>query len=270
MMRFPPRRVLVAVDMSEPALHAWRAAREIAERFGSRLDAVYCEPPLAPELEAYSAETGSPSKRQSAREALRRRFGDDAPLHLVRGDPAATLAKLARDRGADLIVCGTHRRKGVARVVMGSVAESLALASPCPVLIVPRRARPPRWVLAPVNDAPYAQAALNGAGVIARAYKARLALVHVPVDPIFGPRPQRLLESRLESMPDEIRRDTKPTAEVHLGDPIADILRSTRGRDLVVLAARRKPLLGDWVLGATVQRVIRHSPIPVLAIPTKP
>ena len=57
-------------------------------------------------------------------------------------------------------------------------------------------------------------------------------------------------------------------AEVRRFEPEREILRSSRGKDLVVLAAHRKSLLGEWVLGTTVQRILRHSRIAVLAIPS--
>ena len=64
-------------------------------------------------------------------------------------------------------------------------------------------------------------------------------------------------------------RDVKPEFEVRVGYPVKEILRAERGRDLVVLVAHRKSLLGNLVLGETVERVLRHSRVPVLAIPAR-
>jgi nucleotide-binding universal stress UspA family protein len=60
----------------------------------------------------------------------------------------------------------------------------------------------------------------------------------------------------------------RPELEVRVGNPVKEILLAGHDRDLVVLVAHRKSLLGDLVLGATVERVLRHSRIPVLAIPS--
>jgi nucleotide-binding universal stress UspA family protein len=49
---------------------------------------------------------------------------------------ADTLAQLARDWKADLLVVGTHGRRGVSRLLLGSVAEHVARAAPCPLLLV--------------------------------------------------------------------------------------------------------------------------------------
>jgi len=59
---------------------------------------------------------------------------------MLRGDPAEEIVEFARERPCDLIVMGTHGRSGVSRVIMGSIAESVTRAAPCPVLTV--RAHP--------------------------------------------------------------------------------------------------------------------------------
>jgi nucleotide-binding universal stress UspA family protein len=49
---------------------------------------------------------------------------------------ADTIAQLARDWKADLLVVGTHGRRGVNRLLLGSVAERIVRAAPCPLLLI--------------------------------------------------------------------------------------------------------------------------------------
>jgi len=56
--------------------------------------------------------------------------------HLRLGDPTRAIVQLASDIEADLIVVGTHGRSGLARLLMGSVAEGVVRLAPCPVLVV--------------------------------------------------------------------------------------------------------------------------------------
>jgi nucleotide-binding universal stress UspA family protein len=56
--------------------------------------------------------------------------------HLVVGDPAREIVRLAADEDADLIVIGTHGRSGLTRLLMGSVAEEVVRRAECPVLTV--------------------------------------------------------------------------------------------------------------------------------------
>jgi len=56
-------------------------------------------------------------------------------IHIRLGVPARELADLAREVGADLLVVGTHGRRGMRRLFLGSVAERVLRAAPCPVLV---------------------------------------------------------------------------------------------------------------------------------------
>jgi nucleotide-binding universal stress UspA family protein len=57
-------------------------------------------------------------------------------MHLQLLDPAHAIAQLASDLEANLVVVGTHGRKGLSRFLLGSVAEAVVRLSPCPVLVV--------------------------------------------------------------------------------------------------------------------------------------
>lgn len=56
--------------------------------------------------------------------------------HLRLDAPATEVAQIAADLEADLVVVGTHGRRGIARLLLGSVAESVVRLAPCPVLVV--------------------------------------------------------------------------------------------------------------------------------------
>jgi nucleotide-binding universal stress UspA family protein len=58
---------------------------------------------------------------------------------LPTGDPATEIVTAAREWPADLIVLGSHGRKGVSRLLIGSVAEAVTRRAPCPVLVVRAR-----------------------------------------------------------------------------------------------------------------------------------
>lgn len=56
---------------------------------------------------------------------------------IVTGDPAAAILREAAAKQVQLIIIGTHGRRGVTRFVMGSVAERVLREAPCAVLVVP-------------------------------------------------------------------------------------------------------------------------------------
>ena len=72
------------------------------------------------------------------------------------GQPAAAIVEAAADRAVDLIVLGTHGRRGMAHLLLGSVAEYVVRSASCPVLTVrghvPERVQQPEeaaWGLLP-------------------------------------------------------------------------------------------------------------------------
>lgn len=133
------REVLAATDFSEIGDDAVRAARHHAERFGARLHLLHV------------LETGEGDAVQHLAR-LSEGLGATVPV-LVRvpaGDPAAEIARYAREHGVDLIVVGTHGRTGMSRALLGSVAERVIRTAPCPVLAVPLGANQSRQVEQPL------------------------------------------------------------------------------------------------------------------------
>jgi nucleotide-binding universal stress UspA family protein len=60
---------------------------------------------------------------------------------VMEGDPVEMILRAARETHSDLIVMGTHGRTALARLLLGSVAESVLRQAPCPVLTVKPTAR---------------------------------------------------------------------------------------------------------------------------------
>ena len=76
---------------------------------------------------------------QVALDALVARYSDRvsmAPVRIEIGDARDVIDRVAELIGADLIVMGTHGRRGVRRMLLGSIAESVVRSAPCPVLTV--------------------------------------------------------------------------------------------------------------------------------------
>jgi nucleotide-binding universal stress UspA family protein len=85
--------------------------------------------------------------------------------HLRLEAPAQELAQIAADLEADLVVVGTHGRRGIARLLLGSVAEAVMRIAPCPVFVVRPKALPeqlPR-IEPPCPDCLEARRATSGA-----------------------------------------------------------------------------------------------------------
>jgi len=140
-----PRTILVAIDFSDHADHALDYAAGLAQRLDAKLHLVHAiaVPSLGvPELGvAYSSMMmeSTVKEAQDALAALAARYRDRSPIattHLEVGDARDVIDRVAETIGADLIVMGTHGRRGIRRALLGSVAEAIVRSAPCPVLVV--------------------------------------------------------------------------------------------------------------------------------------
>jgi nucleotide-binding universal stress UspA family protein len=78
-------------------------------------------------------------KRQGGRSFA---FFETMAVHQRVSAPSEEIAQLAADVEADLVVVGTHGRRGIPRLILGSVAEGTIRLAPCPVLVVRPKAVP--------------------------------------------------------------------------------------------------------------------------------
>ena len=144
-------RILVPVDFSACSQAACEHAAFFAERLGAAVELLHVwdlpawSGATLPELAVHRPEEGDPtlsgfveSRATRAMDHLvagfERRGISAVRRRLEMGDPATTIVRVAQEGGHDLIVMGTHGRRGVSRLLMGSVAEKVVRTAPCPVL----------------------------------------------------------------------------------------------------------------------------------------
>lgn len=163
------KHLLVPTDFSEPANNALRYASEEAALHHAKVTLLHVLPtdtrtdvhyvtgepgpeggldPAAGGRVGGSALLSQPEvvRRDRSEEALTRlrdlaanAFRGPCEVEVAMGHPAETIARVAQERSADLIVMSTHGRTGLQHVVLGSVAEKVVRLAPCPVLTVKHR-----------------------------------------------------------------------------------------------------------------------------------
>jgi len=149
-------RILVAIDGSDTSRHALKHAIELARRLSSALRIVHVVDmdwlPLGPEL---AIDTGAlrAARRDAgerilaaAREAAQHATLEADAAMIETGTPIQHVAEsLVEEAGrwqADLLVLGTHGRRGFRRLLLGSVAEGVTKHSAIPVLLIPMHDAP--------------------------------------------------------------------------------------------------------------------------------
>lgn len=140
-------RILAAVDGSEYALLALDAAARLAAELDGEL--IVCH---VVDLSRAAVLSGGeaqlvPGCLEELQDESRRILGDAlarvggrvvASTRSVKGTPVEAIGRLAAEICPDFIVIASHGRTGVARAIMGSVAEGVVRTAPVPVMVVPR------------------------------------------------------------------------------------------------------------------------------------
>jgi nucleotide-binding universal stress UspA family protein len=136
------KKILVAVDGSEPSLHAARMAQELATALGATLTVAYSVPPMLIPGEVPFTVVNDVVKAEVERgkkvlDEVVKALGNPSFTTLeLEGPPAERIAEEAENEGYDLVVVGSRGRNAVARLFLGSVADRLVHICRKPVLIV--------------------------------------------------------------------------------------------------------------------------------------
>ena len=284
-------RVLFATDFSEVSAKALPYAAALARQFSAQLLAVHVIAPDAAEHEAGgSAPAEAAMKRRREADARIDRLLEAAHFRGVRhevlvaeGEIVPTLASIAEQRGADLMVLGMHGRHGVAKALLGSMAEEILRLAEIPVLVVgPEVSLPPEEelrmhrVLYAADFSPECGRALRYAGAIANAEGARLLVLHVVEDAWREPASTRLGGEeylRVRLMEKGWMASIEPIEPELLVDfgPVEDriLLTAEQHRvELIVLdvPSTLHPVLAAHLPGPLAYNVASHARCPVLAV----
>jgi universal stress protein A len=140
------QRILLPTDFSPYSATATKYACELAAKFDAELHLLHTlESHLAAtpdfgmglDLPRYISESRKAAEK-SLNGVLDPQWAADRKIvkALVDGSAKAEIVRYARKHEVDLIILATHGRSGLAHVLIGSVAESVVRAAPCPVLTV--------------------------------------------------------------------------------------------------------------------------------------
>lgn len=206
--------------------------------------------------------------------------------HVRRGlAPAPGIIDYADEIGADLVVMGSHGRRGVRRLLLGSVTEEVVREGNAPVLTVHEEAKAPREgysrILVPVDFSPRTAPQLERAADLARRFDSALDVVHV-IDPptmpdLYVPFERLVVDiggttekamEELAELTESLRGEFDVTTEVLVGraaPEIADHAEST-DVDLIVLPTHGHSGLDRVLLGSVAEGVLRRADCPVLIL----
>lgn len=279
--RWPaPRHILVAVDYSEPAHWAVKIAELISTAFRADLRLVHVL-----DLETQAGERGElirEGEQLVADYPALPPKGARLDRVFRMGRPADEIVAAAKDWSADLIVLGTHGRKGLERLVLGSTAISVLRRAHCPVMCVgnqPSESMQISRILVAIDDSDQAARAADAASKFARALGAEVALAHVapfalPVEPGYGMVVDHADEALRVAGEEFLARfywpqdEPQPERLVRQGPIAQEILAVSREwkADLIVLGTHARHGLSRLLLGSTAESVLRRAACSVLCV----
>jgi nucleotide-binding universal stress UspA family protein len=286
-------RILCPVDFSEFSDRACDHAHSFARQFGAKLFVLHVAEPFVPIHpgyispsvidQVYAQQIADADER--VRELAARQNWSDVEHEVVleRGAVADAILRLVEDKNIDLIAMGTHGRRGLDRLVLGSVTERILRTARPPVLAVhslPQgsgtREEPVQFrkILFCTDFSDNSPRALEYALLLACKYKAGISLLHV-VERSDGGKDLEAEKSqvlqRLQAVvPQNVQDCATVEAAVRAGKTYQEILEhaAETQTDLIVMGVRGRNALDLALFGSTTQRVIQLGQWPVLVVRT--
>lgn len=285
-------RILCPVDFTEFSERAYAYAYSLARHYGAKLFVQHAAEPV---LTLYRSYASAPMieemyKLQMADvEERMDRLIQKYPAGAVEVEPVIQVGPasdlilvLAEEKEIDLIAMGTHGRRGLDRLAMGSTFERVLRKAHCAVLAVhepardfvrPASAEDPvglRRILWATDFSDNSPRALEFALSLALEYQAELTLVHVLEGGGNAGEERQALERLEGAIPDDARSRVRAVPRVLAGRPYQQIVEEA-GRaqaDLIVMGVRGRNIVNVAVFGSTTYRVVQMGPCPVLTVRT--
>ena len=264
-------RVLVATDGSDESAGAIRTGVALSMTHGARLIGLS----IALDNPEYSTFVPNIQEvaKQHAREALQsfiEEAGESAETAIREAtDSAQGIVEAATEFGADIIVMGQHNKGGLARLMVGDTTASVIGHAECPVLVAPRAAH--LWekhILLATDGSPHSEAATEAAGRIARQSRLPISVVSVVTSSHNDERRSEAERAAAAAVERLKGLGLQAEGQVTEGRPDDAIIKAAEaaGADLIVVGSHGRTGLTKVLLGSVAERVIGHSPCPVLVV----
>ncbi len=284
------KTILCPVDFFPASDAAVTYAAGLAANYGAKLRLLHVIAPLVPTTYEFPMHTIDIMKslKETSTEGLRkleavaREAGVDVEVELRSGDVYDEIKRAIEVIKPELLVMGTHGRRGVERWFMGSTTEKLLRHSPVPLVTITANGDRPmtrpqfRRILVTTDFFEGTHDALAYAFSVAQENESRVTLLHVLHDvaaDLSGKYREPLIkgvEKQLADLvPSEARNWCDVVTMVETGVPYRIILRTLEDEkiDLLVMNIHGKGMLDRALLGSNAERVVRAATCPVMLIP---
>jgi nucleotide-binding universal stress UspA family protein len=290
------KSILCPIDFSDFSVAAYQYSLSLAEYYKARLVALHVVELWKYPFADYAAHEADYAKFCNAMDeggaVQLRRFVEQYPagaiqpeLVIHRGSASNCILAVAQEENLDVIVMGTHGRRGFDRLVLGSATDRVIRKAACPVLVVsdsshkalctgPDGRHCLKRIVYCTDFSNNSEQARGYAISLASEYGAELTLMHVVEKASDAAGQEQILSKRrqaLDKIVSEVESSNlKVKPEVRFGKPYEEIVRhATEAQaSIIIMTARGGDAVDRAVFGSTTYRVIQLGPCPVLAIHT--
>lgn len=275
------KNILFLTDFSEASESALAYALGFAKHFGAQIYPAHaCDPVILAEGTTANILDRIIENSRLQLEKLAKDKNIKGPILFTEGPAEIAFPRWIAENGIDLVVVGTHGRRGLQRLLMGSTAEFVFRNANCPVLTVgPHVAVRPyngfvaENILFPTDLGAHAEFACSYALSFAHESRGRLTLMHVvPLETAFQRDTTELTSAATAKLGLLIPSDAKlwcsPEVVVEVGDPVIEVQGyAVKERpDLIVLGLpKNKEFSAHFRTGVTY-KLVCSAPCPVLTI----
>ncbi len=218
-----------------------------------------------------------------SKEKIASEFGIEVQSLLCEGDPPDVILDVAQGKKADLIVLGTYGRRGLNRLLMGSVTSRIIVDAPTDVLVVKKPCTECTGeyssILVPYDGSDFSKRALNRACQIACQDNSKVTVLYVipRYEEMVNFFKTESIQKSLMKEAEKITASAKDFAELqgavvstqvtdgYVPDRITEIARE-KGHDLIVMGSHGYRGMNKAIIGSTTERVLLNAGCPILIV----
>jgi nucleotide-binding universal stress UspA family protein len=235
------------------------------------------------------------SLRQKAKQqmitTIKEQKADELPIKIVQQNGISTapvILEYAEKNDIDLIVMGTHGRRGLGHLFLGSVAEEVVRLAPCPVCTIREMKEPIpvhalKHILVPTDFSDYSKLSIQYGLGLAETYNAKLQLLHIVEQEIhpahyvtgktsifdFNPDIKKISKKVMQDSLKE-HNNYKIPADFYVNEGHAayEIVKfaKTHDTDLIVIPTHGLTGLKHLFIGSVAEKVVRMAPCKVFTV----
>lgn len=291
-MRIQPKIILSAIDFSTFTDTIFSYSVALCKKYAAKLllvhvtiDAITLLKHSETVIDVKALQKSNIRYAKERLEDLAEGLAIENEIIIHQGAPADMISELALEQQADMVIAATHGNSGFKKFLLGSVTEKLIKTLHCPMLVLPpheHKLTSPagfevelKKILVGCDFSPDSKFAFDYGLSLAQEFQAELHLSHVIKPSLYENEREGInqlrdrLEKKLDNMVPEGCRDwcTAKTALLD-GEPFTALTNYAKRQDMdmIVVGIRGHTLWEKLLVGSTTDRLIRHTPIAVLAV----